>query len=127
MVVFFDGICNLCQSSVSYLIKHDKKSILKFASIQGAYAKSFLPADELQSMESVLFYDGKKLYKKSMAVLKLLKILGGWHRLLLLSYLVPAFIRNSLYDVVAKNRYRWFGKQGQCMIYSKSLQDRFLD
>ena len=127
MVVFFDGICNLCQSSVRYLIKHDKKSILKFASIQGAYAKSFLPADELQSMESVLFYDGKKLYKKSMAVLKLLKLLGGWHRLLLLSYLVPAFIRNSLYDVVAKNRYRWFGKQGQCMIDSKSLQDRFLD
>ena len=127
MVVFFDGVCNLCQSSVRYLIKHDKKSILKFASIQGAYAKSFLPADELQSMESVLFYDGKKLYKKSMAVLKLLKLLGGWHRLLLLSYLVPAFIRNSLYDVVAKNRYRWFGKQGQCMIDSKSLQDRFLD
>lgn len=127
MIVFFDGVCNLCQSSISYLIKHDKKSILKFASLQGAYAKSFLPAEELQSMESILFYDGKKLFKKSTAVLKLLKLLGGWHRLLLLSYLVPAFIRNSLYGFVAKNRYHWFGKQDQCMIYSKSLQDRFLD
>ena len=127
MIVFFDGVCNLCHSSVSYLIKHDKKSILKFASLQGDYAKSFFLAEELQSMESVLFYDGKKLYKKSTAVLKLLKLLGGWHRLLLLSYLVPTFIRNSLYDFVAKNRYRWFGKQDQCMIYSKSLQDRFLD
>ena len=127
MIVFFDGVCNLCQSSVSYLIKNDKKSILKFASLQGTYAKSFLPAYELQSMESILFYDGKNLYKKSTAVLILLQLLGGWHRLLLWGYLVPAFIRNRLYGVVAKNRYRWFGKQDQCMIDSKSLQDRFLD
>ena len=127
MIVFFDGICHLCQSSVLYLIKHDKKKILKFASFQGDYAKSFLSASELQSMKSILLYDGKNIYKKSEAVLKLSKFLGGWHRLLLLGYLFPAVLRNCIYDLIAKNRYRWFGKLDQCMIPSKSLMERFLD
>lgn len=127
MVVFFDGVCNLCQGSVRYLIKHDKKNALKFASIQGPYAKSFLPNTELESLDSILFYDGENLYKKSCAVLKLSKLLGGWHRLLLLGHLLPVFIRNGLYDLVAKNRYQWFGKQNQCMQPSADLKSRFLD
>ena len=127
MVVFFDGVCNLCQCSVRYLIKHDKKNVLKFASLQGPHAKSFLPTTELESLDSILFYDGKNLYKKSSAVLKLSKLLGGWHRLLLLCHLLPVFIRNGLYDLVAKNRYQWFGKQNQCMQPSADLKSRFLD
>ena len=127
MVVFFDGVCNLCQGSVRYLIKHDKKNALKFASLQGSYAKSFLPSTELESLDSILLYDGENLYKKSSAVLKLSKILGGWHRLLLLGHLLPEFIRNGLYDLVAKNRYQWFGKQNQCMQPSADLKSRFLD
>ena len=127
MVVFFDGVCNLCQGSVRYLIKHDKKNALKFASLQGPYAKSFLPTTELESLDSILFYDGKNLYKKSSAVLKLSKLLGGWHRLLLLGHLLPVFIRNGLYDLVAKNRYQWFVKQNQCMQPSADLKSRFLD
>ncbi|MEC8133412.1 MAG: DCC1-like thiol-disulfide oxidoreductase family protein, partial [Bacteroidota bacterium] len=106
---------------------HDKKNALKFASLQSNYAKSFLPTAELESLDSILFYDGKNLYKKSSAVLKLSKILGGWHRLLLLGYLLPEFIRNGLYDLVAKNRYQWFGKQNQCMQPSPDLKSRFLD
>ena len=127
MVVFFDGVCNLCQGSVRYLIKHDKKNALKFASLQGPYAKSFLPTTELESLDSILFYDGENLYKKSCAVLKLSKLLGGWHQLLLLGHLLPLFISNGLYDLVAKNRYKWFGKQNQCMQPSADLKSRFLD
>ena len=127
MIVFFDGVCNLCQGSVRYLIKHDKKNALKFASLQGAYAKSFLSTNELKSLSSILFYDGENLYKKSSAVLKLSKLLGGWHRLLLVGYLLPKFIRNVFYDFVAKNRYQWFGKQDQCMQVSEDLKSRFLN
>jgi len=127
MIVFFDGVCNLCQGSVRYLIKHDKKGVLKFASLQGNYAKDFVNETEIQSMQSILFFDGKMLYKKSTAVLKLSSLLGGWHQLLLLGYILPRFIRDCLYNIVAKNRYRWFGKKDQCMLPSKGFENRFLD
>ncbi len=127
MIVFFDGVCNLCQGSVRYLIKHDKKGVLKFASLQGNYAKDFVNETEIQSMQSILFFDGKMLYKKSTAVLKLSSLLGGWHQLLLLGYILPRFVRDWLYNIVAKNRYRWFGKKDQCMLPSKGFENRFLD
>ena len=127
MIVFFDGVCNLCQGSVRYLIKHDKKEVLKFASLQGNYAKDFVNETEIQSMQSILFFDGKMLYKKSTAVLKLSRLLGGWHQLLLLGYILPRFLRDGLYNIVAKNRYSWFGKKDQCMLPSKGLENRFLD
>ena len=127
MIVFFDGVCNLCQGSVRYLIKHDKKGVLKFASLQGNYAKDFVNETEIQSMQSIMFFDGKMLYKKSTAVLKLSRLLGGWHQLLLLGYILPRFFRDWLYNIVAKNRYRWFGKKDQCMLPSKGFENRFLD
>ena len=127
MIVFFDGVCNLCQGSVRYLIKHDKKGVLKFASLQGNYAKDFVNETEIQSMQSILLFDGKMLYKKSTAVLKLSRLLGGWHQLLLLGYILPRFFRDWLYNIVAKNRYRWFGKKDQCMLPSKGFEKRFLD
>ena len=127
MIVFFDGVCNLCQGSVRYLIKNDKKGVLKFASLQGNYAKDFVNETKIQSMQSILFFDGKMLYKKSTAVLKLSRLLGGWHQLLLLGYILPRFVRDWLYNIVAKNRYRWFGKKDQCMLPSKGFENRFLD
>ena len=127
MIVFFDGVCNLCQGSVRYLIKHDKKGVLKFASLQGNYAKDFVNETEIQSMQSILFFDGKMLYKKSTAVLKLSRFLGGRHQVLLLGYILPRFVRDWLYNIVAKNRYRWFGKKDQCMLHFKGFENRFLD
>lgn len=127
MIVFFDGVCNLCQGSVRYLIKYDKKGVLKFTSLQGNYAKDFVNETEIQSMQSILFFDGKMLHKNSTAVLKLSRLLGGWHQLLLLGYILPRFFRDWLYNIVAKNRYRWFGKRDQCMLPSKGFENRFLD
>ena len=127
MIIFFDGVCNLCQGSVRYLIKQDKKGVLKFASLQGNYAKDFVNETKIQSMQSILFFDGKMLYKKSTAVLKLSRLLGGWHQLLLLGYILPRFVRDWLYNIVAKNRYRWFGKKDQCMLPYKGFENRFLD
>ena len=133
MIVFFDGVCNLCQGSVRYLIKNDKKGVLKFASLQGDYAKDFVnqkdfvDQTEIHSMQSIMFFDGKNLYKKSTAVLKLSSLLGNWHQLLLLGYILPRFLRDWLYDIVANNRYRLFGKKDECMLPSKGLENRFLD
>jgi predicted DCC family thiol-disulfide oxidoreductase YuxK len=133
MIVFFDGVCNLCQGSIRYLIKNDKKGVLKFASLQGDYAKDFIDQKdfvdqtEIHSMQSIMFFDGKNLYKKSTAVLKLSSLIGGWHQLLLLGYIIPRFLRDGLYNIVAKNRYRWFGKKDHCMLPSKELENRFLD
>ena len=127
MVVFFDGVCNLCQHGVRYLIKHDKKKILKFTSLQGKYSKTVLSSKELQSLESILLHDGKTVYKKSDAVLQLCKVLGGRHKLFLAGSILPQFIRDSLYNFIAQNRYRWFGKKDYCMVPTKDIQDRFLD
>ena len=133
MIVFFDGVCNLCQGSIRYLIKNDKKGVLKFASLQGDYAKDFIDQKdfvdqtEIHFMQSIMFFDGKNLYKKSTAVLKLSSLIGSWHQLLLLGYIIPRFLRDGLYNIVAKNRYRWFGKKDQCMLPSKELENRFLD
>ena len=127
MVVFFDGVCTLCQRSVRYLLKHDKKKILKFASLQGECAKKILNAEQLKNLESLLFYNKKTLHKKSDAVLELCKVLGGGHKLLLVGYLLPKFLRDGLYGFIAKNRYRWFGQQEHCMVPTKDIQDRFLD
>lgn len=126
MVVFFDGVCNLCQYSVCYLLKHDKKKVLKFASLQGQYAKKILNAEHLKNLESLLFYNKKTIYKKSDAVLELCKVLGGWHKLFLVGYSLPPFLRNGLYSFIAQKRYRWFGKQDHCMIPTKDIQYRFL-
>ena len=127
MVVLFDGVCNLCQHSVRYLIKNDKKKVLKFTSLQGKYAKTVLSPKELQSLDSILLCDGKTIYKKSDAVLKLCRVLGGWYKLLLVGHILPEFIRDGLYNLIAKNRYRWFGQQDQCMIPTKEIQNRFLE
>ena len=127
MVVFFDGVCTLCQRSVRYLLKHDKKKVLKFASLQGEYAKKILPPEDLNNLESLLFYNKKTIYKKSGAVLELCKVLGGGHKLLLVGYLLPKFLRDGLYSMIAKNRYRWFGQQEHCMVPTKDLKSRFLD
>ena len=127
MVVFFDGVCTLCQRSVRYLLKHDKNKRLKFASLQGQYAKKTLPPEDLKNLKSIVFYDGKAFYKKSTALLKLCTSLGGGHKLLLVGYLLPKFLRDGLYSYIAKNRYRWFGQQEHCMVPTKDLKSRFLD
>ena len=127
MVVFFDGVCNLCQHSIRYLLKHDKKKILKFATLQGQYAKKLLPPEDLKNLKSIVFYDGKAFYKKSMALLKLCTILGGGHKLLLVGYLLPKLLRDGLYSFIAKNRYRWFGQQEHCMVPTKDLKSTLLD
>lgn len=129
-VIFFDGVCNLCNSSVNFIIKRDKKAQFRFSSLQGDFAKSNLPKylvseNALQSL--VLRRVEKTIVTKSTAALTIVKDLSGLWPLLYLFIIIPPFIRNFVYDLVAKNRYRMFGKRDACMIPTKELKDRFID
>ncbi|MDG1042621.1 MAG: DCC1-like thiol-disulfide oxidoreductase family protein [Flavobacteriaceae bacterium] len=128
-IVFFDGVCNLCNRSVNFLIRHDKKGILKFVSLQSAFAKNTLPKSLLYSeaLDSIVVYTEGKYYKKSSAVLKLCKTLGGFFYVFQLGYLLPPFLRNGVYALIANNRYRWFGTTAQCSVPKADVKDRFLD
>jgi predicted DCC family thiol-disulfide oxidoreductase YuxK len=128
-IVFFDGVCNLCNRSVNFLIKNDKKGVLKFASLQSEFAKKTLPKTLLNNkdLDSILFYTEGKYYEKSNAILKLCKILGGFFYVFQLGYLLPPFLRNGLYMLIANNRYRWFGTTAQCRVPTTDLKERFLE
>ncbi|MDC0106512.1 DCC1-like thiol-disulfide oxidoreductase family protein [bacterium] len=127
--VFFDGVCNLCNRSVNFLISKDKKEVLKFASLQSEYAQNTIPKELLnrENLDTIIVYSDGQFYDRSNAVLKLCKILGGGFYVFLIGYLIPRFIRDGLYRFIANNRYRWFGKKLQCRIPTVDLKDRFLD
>jgi len=128
-IVFFDGVCNLCNRSVNFLIKNDKKGVLKFASLQSEFAKKTLPKTLLNNkdLDSILFYTEGKYYEKSNAILKLCKTLGGFFYVFQLGYLLPPFLRNGVYTLIANNRYRWFGTTAQCRVPITDLKERFLE
>ena len=128
-IIFFDGVCNLCNNSVNRLIKMDVKKVFKFASLQSEFARSFVP-DHLinhKNFDTILFYKNGQFYDRSNAVLNICKALGGGFNVFLIGYIIPRFIRDTLYRLVANNRYKWFGKKDQCMVPTDDLKERFLD
>lgn len=127
-IILFDGICNLCNSAVSFVIKRDKKSVIQFAALQTDPAKKLLEQFNLptQSINSIILIEKGVLYTQSTAVLKISKHLNGLWPLLYGLIIVPTFIRNGIYQWIAKNRYQWFGKQEKCMVPSPELSARFL-
>ena len=132
-VVLFDGVCNLCNNSVQFLIKHDRKGVLKYASLQSDIARELLTKHNATSKEdevyldSIVFIDEDKIYVESDAALRISRYLKQPWRSLQYFRFIPRFIRDFVYRIIAKNRYRWFGKQDQCMIPDPSWQDRFLE
>jgi predicted DCC family thiol-disulfide oxidoreductase YuxK len=128
-VVLFDGVCNLCNRSVQLLIRLDRKKVFRFASLQSAFAKKQLSLyDEPKNLpDSIVLILEDKTFFRSDAILRIAWILGGLWRISVLGYLLPGGLRDYLYDRIAANRYRWFGKRGQCMVPDPELKSRFLD
>ena len=127
-IILFDGLCNLCNSSVQFILKHEKNQNFLFASLQSdACAKILLQLNyKNNDLNSLVLIEGNKIYKKSTAALRIIKELKPmWHWFYIL-IIVPKFIRDSVYDLIAKNRYRWFGKKNTCMVPSPEIQERFL-
>ena len=128
-VLFFDGVCNLCNASVQFIIKRDKTGSIKFASLQSQYAKRELPAAlaDPKNLQSLVWKEGEAIRTKSTAALTAAKKLGGGWSLLYGFIILPKFIRDFMYDIIAKNRYRWFGRKEECMIPTQELKSRFIE
>ncbi len=128
-VVLFDGICNLCNRSVQFIIKRDRKKQFHFAALQGKTGQELLrkfnlPAD---SFNSFILVENGKVYLRSSGALRMAKKLNGAWPLLYAFIIVPKFIRDNIYNWIAKNRYKWYGKRRECMIPTPELRERFLD
>ena len=128
-VLLFDGVCNLCNTSVKWVLLRDKKGEFKFAAIQSEAGQSLLKSFGLdnQPLESVILISGRQAYIKSDAAINVASKLGGIWTIALVFRLVPRPVRDAIYDWVAKNRYRWFGKQEQCLLPQPEWKDRFLN
>ncbi len=128
-IILFDGVCNLCNSAVNFVIKRDKTNLIRFAPLQSETAHQLL-ADfniPVAVMKSFIFIENGKAYMQSTAALKVCKHLKGLWPLLYGLIIVPSFIRDGVYKWIAKNRYKWFGKKNECMIPTAELQSKFLN
>lgn len=129
-LILFDGVCNLCNASVQYVIKHDKNNAFIFAPLQGETGQLIIEKYKIDpsKTDSILLYNQEKgVVHKSTAALKISSKLGFPTNLLSGFLIIPAFIRNWVYDYIAKNRYKWYGKQNACMIPTDSLKSKFLN
>ncbi|WP_315794893.1 thiol-disulfide oxidoreductase DCC family protein [Paenibacillus sp. BIC5C1] len=127
-IVLVDGVCHFCQGLTKWIIKRDPEGKFHFASLQSDVAKKLLEKGNLStdSMDTFVLIEDGKYYTRSTAALRLAKGLKFPYPLLYVLIIVPRFIRNAIYNMVARNRYRWFGKDEVCMLPTPDIKDRFL-
>jgi predicted DCC family thiol-disulfide oxidoreductase YuxK len=128
-IILFDGICNLCNQSVQFIIEHDKNNQFLFASLQSEFGQKFLQENKLNStqFDSVIFIENDNFYTKSSAALRISKYLDGVISWLTIFMIIPKPLRDLVYSFIAKNRYRWFGKQESCWLPTPALKSKFLE
>src|SRR4030095_10350190 len=128
-VILFDGVCNLCTGSVQYVIKHDPKRIFRFASLQSNFGEKVLRQYNLpvDTFNSFLLLNKDRIYTRSTAALLVARRLKGISKLLYGFIIIPKFIRDWVYDLIAKHRYKWFGKKNECWIPTPELKALFME
>jgi predicted DCC family thiol-disulfide oxidoreductase YuxK len=126
-VVLFDGVCKLCNGSVNFILRRDRKGRLKLAPLQSDYGRAVLKEHGRNPdvLDSMMLLEGDRLTVQSTAVIRITKYLGGAWPLCMVALIIPCFIRDFLYDAIAKNRTRWFGKYDTCRIPDPKFEDRF--
>lgn len=129
LIVLFDGVCNFCNAAVNFLIDHDPHGRLKFGALQSEAAAPLLESHGIRAddLESFVFIDRGRVHRRSDAALHLAWALGGVWRLLYPFLLLPRPARDAIYDWIATNRYRWFGKRDACRIPTPELKSRFIE
>ncbi len=128
-VILFDGVCNLCNGAVNFIISRDKNSQFKFSSLQSSFASqqlaSYLPGSQLP--DSIVYLEEGKVYFKSAAAFEIARKLGGSWKFFLIFKILPRSFTDALYDLIARNRYSWFGRRDTCRVPTPELKARFLD
>lgn len=127
-ILLFDGVCNLCNRLVMFVIRRDKNASIRFASLQSEAGKSLLSAAGLnpETADTVVYLSGDKTFLRSTAILNLLNDLGGGWRLFYSLIIIPPYIRDIIYNLVARSRYRIFGRRVSCMVPPKDIENRFI-
>ena len=129
-IILFDGLCNLCDASVQFIIKRDSNDVFRFVSLQSNLGQQIVQHLELntQKVDSILLYNSVQntYFYKSEAVFEIVKSSGGIFYCLLIFRLIPIAITNKIYDFIARNRYRWFGEKKSCLVPTKELESKFL-
>ena len=127
-VLLFDGVCNLCNASVQWVLKRDRRGVFRFAALQSEAGRALLRESGLSSenFDTVVLVDGPRVFTRSDAALEIVRRIGGPWSLLAVFKIVPRPVRNAVYDWVARHRYRWFGKTESCMIPQPEWAKRFI-
>lgn len=128
-IILFDGVCNLCNGAVQFIINHDKKDTFRFVALQselGISICSYIGVDQTKIDSIILYHPDVAYYYKSSAVLEIGEDLGGIYSLASVFKIFPEKFRNYIYDYIAKNRYKWYGKKESCMIPTPELKAKFL-
>jgi predicted DCC family thiol-disulfide oxidoreductase YuxK len=127
-LILFDGVCNFCNFWVNFIIDHDSKKYFKFASLQSNLAQNILKAENINPMkiDTIILIINEKTFTKSSAALQIAKNLDGFWKIIYVLVLIPKPIRDLIYDFIARNRYKWFGRRESCRIPTDEERDRFL-
>lgn len=127
-IILFDGVCNLCNEAVNFVIKRDTGNVFKFTPLQEKQGVLLLKmhAVDTQKLDSIVLIENEKVYVKSSAALRIARKMSNLWPLFFVLLIIPSFIRDGVYDFIAKNRYKWFGKKEQCMIPTPGFREKFL-
>lgn len=128
-VIMFDGVCNLCNASINFVIDRDKNRYFRYAPLQSETGQAFLEKHgrKTSDFDSIILVEGDTYYTKSTAALRIARKLGGGWPLLYGFVIIPPFLRNAVYNLIATNRYAWFGKQDACRMPTPELKSLFLN
>ena len=128
-IILFDGVCNLCNNAVQFVIKRDKKDVFRYAALQSEVGQQLTKERGIDTatVDSIILIDpGTAYYTKSTAALEIGKELKGYRTISSILLGIPSKLRDIVYDFVAKNRYKWYGRKDQCMVPTPELQSKFL-
>lgn len=128
-IILFDGVCNLCDATVQFVIKHDKHDVFRFVALQSELGQEiirYIGVDTSKTDSIILYEPGHAYYYKAEAAIRIAKELGGVYSLMGMFSVLPNWFSNKVYDYVARNRYKWYGKKEECMIPTPEMKAKFL-